>query len=87
VGGKLAFLITVRNAGPSAATGTIVRGTVPASATKVAGPKLNGKRACKLAKAKKGKRKLTCRLGNVAAAKAQKLRVKVKTAKATKARA
>jgi CSLREA domain-containing protein/uncharacterized repeat protein (TIGR01451 family) len=86
VGGKLAFLITVRNAGPSAATGTIVKGTVPATATKVAGPKLNGKRACKLAKAKKGKRKFTCRLGDIAAGKAKKLRVKVKTARATKVR-
>lgn len=86
VGGKLTFLVTVRNAGPSAATGTIVKGTVPAATKKVAGPKLNGKRACKLAKPKKGKRKLTCRLGNIAAGKAKKLRVKVKTKKATKVR-
>jgi CSLREA domain-containing protein/uncharacterized repeat protein (TIGR01451 family) len=86
VGGKLAFLVTVRNAGPSAAPGTIVKGTVPAATKKVAGPKLNGKRACKLAKPKKGKRKLTCRLGNIAAGKAKKLRVKVKTGKATKVR-
>jgi CSLREA domain-containing protein/uncharacterized repeat protein (TIGR01451 family) len=86
VGGKLAFLVTVRNAGPSAATGTIVKGTVPALATKVAGPKLNGKRACRLAKPKKGKRKLTCRLGTVVAGKAKKLRVKVKTAKPGKVR-
>jgi len=78
VGGKLAFLITVRDAGPSAASGTMVKGTVPATATKVAGPKLNGKRACKLAKPKKGKRKLTCRLGDVAPGKAKKLRVKVR---------
>jgi CSLREA domain-containing protein/uncharacterized repeat protein (TIGR01451 family) len=86
VGGKLAFLITVRNAGPSAASGTIVKGTVPASATKAAAPKLNGKRACKLAKAKKGKRKLTCRLGEIAAGTAKKVRIKVKTRKATKVR-
>ncbi|HET8956457.1 MAG TPA: choice-of-anchor Q domain-containing protein [Solirubrobacterales bacterium] len=86
VGGKLAFLITVRNAGPSAASGTIVKGTVPALATKAAAPKLNGKPACKLAKAKKGKRKLTCRLGEIAAGKAKKVRVKVKTAKPTKVR-
>jgi len=86
VGGKLAFLITVRNAGPSVATGTILKGTVPASAGKVTAPKLNGKRACKLAKAKKGKRKLTCRLGDIAAGKTKKLRVKVKTAKPGKAR-
>ncbi|HYQ77509.1 MAG TPA: choice-of-anchor Q domain-containing protein [Solirubrobacterales bacterium] len=86
VGGKLAFLITVRNAGPSAASGTIVKGTVPALAVKAAPPKLNGKPACKLAKAKKGKRKLTCRLGEIAAGKAKKVRVKVKTAKPTKVR-
>jgi CSLREA domain-containing protein len=86
VGGKLAFLVTVRNAGPSAATGTILKGTVPASAGKVVGPKVNGKRACKLAKAKKGKRKLVCRFGDIAAGKTKKLRVKVKTAKPGKAR-
>jgi len=86
VGGKLAFLITVRNAGPSVATGTVLQGTVPASAGKVTAPKLNGKRACRLAKAKKGKRKLTCRLGDIAAGKTKKLRVKVKTAKPGKAR-
>jgi hypothetical protein len=86
VGGKLAFLITVRNAGPSAASGTIVKGTVPALAVKAAAPKLNGKPACKLAKAKKGKRRLTCRLGEIVAGKAKKVRVKVKTAKPTKVR-
>jgi CSLREA domain-containing protein/uncharacterized repeat protein (TIGR01451 family) len=86
VGGKLAFLITVRNTGPSAASGTIVKGTVPALATKAAAPKLKGKPACKLAKPKKGKRKLTCRLGEIAAGKAKKVRVKVRTAKATKVR-
>jgi uncharacterized repeat protein (TIGR01451 family) len=86
VGAKLAFLITVRNGGQSTATGTIVKGTVPASATKVAGAKLKGKSACKLAKPKKGKRKLTCRLGALGAGKAKKLRVKVKTAEAGKVR-
>lgn len=86
VGGKLVFLVTVRNAGPSAATGTILKGTVPAFAGKVTGPKLNGKRVCKLTKAKRGKRKLTCRFGDIAAGKAKKLRVKVKTAKPGKSR-
>jgi hypothetical protein len=86
VGGKLAFLITVRNTGPSAAGGTIVKGTVPALATKAAAPKLKGQPACKLAKPKKGKRKITCRLGEIAAGKTKKVRVKVKTAKATKVR-
>lgn len=79
LGGKLAFLITVRNDGPDAATGTVVKGTVPALTRKVAAPKVNGKRACQLAKAKKGKRKLTCRLGDIAAGKAKKLRVVVRT--------
>lgn len=73
-GGKLAFLITVRNAGPDVATGTVVKGTVPAATTKLKGPKLNGKPGCKLAKAKKGKRRFTCQLGTVAAGKAKKLR-------------
>jgi len=86
-GGKLAFLITVRNAGPSAATGTIVKGTAPALAKKVRGPKLNGKPACNLAKAKKGKRKFTCRLGTVAAGKAKKLRVVVRPKSPGKLRA
>jgi uncharacterized repeat protein (TIGR01451 family) len=85
-GGKLAFLITVRNAGPSPATGTIVKGTVPALTRKVKGPKVKGKPGCKLAKAKKGKRRFTCRLGTVVAGKAKKLRVVVKPAQAGKLR-
>lgn len=86
LGGKLVFLVTVRNAGPGAASGTVLKGTVPALAKKTVGPKLNGKPACKLAKAKKGKRKLTCRLGSIPAGKAKKVRIKVKTTKATKVR-
>lgn len=77
-GGKLAFLITVRNAGPGAATGTIVKGTVPALTKKVKGPKLGGKPGCKLAKAKKGKRRFTCRLGALGPRKAKKLKVVVR---------
>lgn len=79
-GGKLAFVFTVRNAGPDAAPGAIVKGTVPAVATKAVGPKVNGKRRCKLAKAKNGKRKLTCRLGDIAAGKGKRLRVVVRPA-------
>ncbi|HEX6206446.1 MAG TPA: choice-of-anchor Q domain-containing protein [Solirubrobacterales bacterium] len=86
VGGKLAFLLTVTNRGPSTATGVILKGTVPAQASKVAGRKVNGKRPCKLGKAKGGKRKLTCRLGSLAAGKAAKLRVVVKTEHAGKVR-
>ncbi|TMK57322.1 MAG: hypothetical protein E6G51_06025 [Actinobacteria bacterium] len=86
VGGKLAFLVTVRNAGPSTATGTIVKGTVPALTTKLRGPKLKGKPGCKLGKAKKGKRRFTCRLGTVAAGKAKKLRVVIKPVEAGKFR-
>jgi CSLREA domain-containing protein/uncharacterized repeat protein (TIGR01451 family) len=86
VGGKLAFLVTVRNAGPSAATGTILKGTVPALTRKVSGKKVSGKRPCKLGKVKGGKRKLTCKLGNLAAGKSAKLRVVVKTKHAGKVR-
>lgn len=86
VGGKLAFLVTVSNRGPSTATGVVVKGTVPALTRKVKAPKVNGKRACKLAKVKGGKRKLTCKLGSIANGKAKKLRVVVKTEKATKVR-
>jgi CSLREA domain-containing protein/uncharacterized repeat protein (TIGR01451 family) len=86
VGGKLAFLVTVSNRGPSTATGVVVKGTVPALTRKVRAPKVNGKRACKLAKVRGGKRKLTCKLGSIATGKAKKLRVVVKTKKATKVR-
>jgi CSLREA domain-containing protein/uncharacterized repeat protein (TIGR01451 family) len=86
VGGKLAFLVTVRNGGPSAATGAIVKGTVPALTRRVKGPKVNGKQACKLAKAKGGKRKFTCRLGDVAAGKQKRLRVVVRTEQEGKVR-
>jgi CSLREA domain-containing protein/uncharacterized repeat protein (TIGR01451 family) len=86
VGGKLAFVVTVANRGPSTATGVIVKGTVPALTRKVRGPKFNGKRPCKVGKVKGGKRKLTCRLGSIAAGKAKKLRVVVRTKHAGKVR-
>ena len=86
VGGKLAFLVTVANRGPSTATGLVVKGTVPALTRKVAGKKVNGKRPCKLGKAKGGKRKLTCRLGSLSTAKSTKLRVVVKARHAGKVR-
>lgn len=86
VGGKLAFLVTVANRGPSTATGVIVKGTVPAQTRKVAGKKVNGKRPCKLGKAKGGKRKLTCRLGNLASGRTAKLRAVVKPKHAGKLR-
>ncbi len=79
VGGKLAFLVTVRNSGPSPASGVVVKGTVPALTRKVRAPKVKGKRACKLGKVKGGKRKLTCKLGDIAKGKAKKLRVVVRT--------
>jgi CSLREA domain-containing protein len=86
VGGKLAFLVTVANRGPSAATGTVVKGTAPALTRRIAGPKVNGKRACKLAKVKGGKRKFACRLGDIAAGKKKRLRVVVKTEQEGKVR-
>lgn len=85
-GDKLAFLITVANKGPAAATGAIVKGTVPALATKAKGPKLSGKQGCKLAKPRKGKRQLTCRLGDLAAGATARVRVVVKTRHAGKVR-
>jgi CSLREA domain-containing protein/uncharacterized repeat protein (TIGR01451 family) len=83
-GGKVTFLMTVSNRGPSEATGVVVKGTVPALAKKVSGPKVGGKKACKLAKAKGGKRKLTCRLGTIAPGKAKKLRIVVRPARGGK---
>jgi len=82
--GKLAFLVTVANRGPSTATGVIVKGTVPALTRRVGGQKVSGKRPCKLGKVKGGKRKLTCRLGSLAKGKQAKLRVVVKTKHAGK---
>lgn len=79
VGGKLAFRLTVVNRGPSAATGVVVKGKAPASARKIKGAKkIKGKPACKLGKAKGGKRKFSCRLGTLAAAKRVKLKILVK---------
>ena len=77
-GGKVTFLMTVSNRGPDEATGVVVKGTVPALAKKVSGPKVGRKQPCKLAKAKGGKRKLTCQLGALAAGKARKLKILVR---------
>lgn len=76
-GGKLAFLIRVANSGPDTATGVVVKGTVPALAKRAIGPKVDGKRRCKLGKVKGGKRKLTCRLGSIAVGKRKTVRVVV----------
>lgn len=77
-GGKVTFLVTVANAGPSLAPGVILKGTVPAGTVKAKAPKVAGKRSCKLAKPKKGKRKLTCRLGDFAPGQRKKVRVVVR---------
>jgi hypothetical protein len=88
-GKKLAFLVKVRDAGPSAATGTTFTGTIPAGA-KVATPKALGKKVCKtLQLKKKGKRRhhplsVTCALGTIAAGQTLTFRVNVKTATAPK---
>jgi CSLREA domain-containing protein len=86
-GGKLALVLTLANRGPAAATGIVLTGRVPAPAYKVKGKKVGGKRPCKLAKARKGKRKLSCRLGTLAAGKKLKLKVLVHTGDAVKLRA
>jgi CSLREA domain-containing protein/uncharacterized repeat protein (TIGR01451 family) len=86
VGSKLAFLVRVSNRGPDTATGVVVKGTVPALTRRIKGPKVNGKRPCKVAKAKGGKRKFTCRLGTIATGKAKQLRVVVRTKHAGKVR-
>jgi CSLREA domain-containing protein len=86
-GKKLTFLVKVRDAGPSAATGVTFRGTIPVGA-KVATPKAIGRKACKtLQLKKKGKRRhqplsVTCALGTIAAGQTVTFRVGVKTATA-----
>lgn len=78
---KLAFRVTVRDAGPSAATGVALRATVPAAARKVKVKGL-GKKACALSKAKKRKRTLRCNLGTIAAGGSLRFAIPVKTKKA-----
>ena len=82
-GRKLLFKVTVSNAGPSAASGVVFTATVP-KATKKVKVKGLGAKACKLSKAKKGKKKrtLTCALGDLAAGKALSFSIPVKTKKA-----
>lgn len=79
-GKKLVFALKVSNRGPAAATGVVVKGTVPALAKRINGPKVNKKKPCKLKKAKKGKRQFTCKLPAIPAGKAMTLKVVVKTA-------
>jgi uncharacterized repeat protein (TIGR01451 family) len=79
-GKKLVFALKVSNRGPAAATGVVVKGTVPALAKRINGPKVNKKKPCKLKKAKKGKRQFTCKLPALAAGKTKTLKVVVKTA-------
>lgn len=78
-GKKLVFALRVSNQGPATATGVVVKGTVPALAKRINGPKVNKKKPCKLKKAKKGKRQFTCKLPAIAAGKAKTLKVVVKT--------
>ena len=82
-GRKLLFKVTVSNAGPSAASGVVFTANVP-KATKKVKVKGLGAKACKLSKAKKGKKKrtLTCALGDLAAGKALSFSIPVKTKKA-----
>jgi hypothetical protein len=62
------------------------QGHCPGPGQEVTGPKVGEKKPCKLAKAKKGKRKLTCRLAGVAAGKAKRLKVVVRPKHAGKLR-
>jgi uncharacterized protein DUF11 len=55
----------------------VVKGTVPALAKRAIGPKVDGKRRCKLGKVKAGKRKLTCRLGSINVGKRKTVRIVV----------
>ncbi len=76
-GKKATFLLTVTDRGPDAADKVLVSGVAPAAAKAVKGKKVGGKKPCKLAKAKKGKRKFSCQLGTLAAGKKVKLRIVV----------
>jgi hypothetical protein len=82
-GKKFSFAATITNAGPAAATGAVFKATVPPTTGKVKIKGL-GKNACKLGKAKKKKRMLTCALGTLAVGKTLKLKIPVKTKKAPK---
>jgi hypothetical protein len=78
-GKKGGFLLTLTNVGPSAATGVVIKGTVPAATRKIGGKKVDGKRPCKLKKAKRAKRQFVCNLGTVNAAAQAKLKIVIKT--------
>jgi CSLREA domain-containing protein len=78
-GHKLAFLIDLSNRGPGAAPGVVIKGTVPAAATKIKAKKVAGKPACKLRKAKRSKRRFVCRLGTLSTGAKRKLKIVVVT--------
>jgi hypothetical protein len=65
VGEKVVFRMKLVNRGPDAANGVVVRGRAPALARKIKGGKVKGKPACKLRKAKRGKRQFVCRFGRL----------------------
>ncbi len=74
-GKKLTFLLTVADRGPDAADKVVVNGVAPAAAKSIKGRKVAGRKPCKLAKAKKGKRKFSCQLGSLAAGSSVKLKI------------
>jgi Domain of unknown function DUF11 len=80
-GKRIAFLATVRNLGPDAATRVVFKGTVPAATGRVRIKGL-GKKACVLGKPKKAKRALTCQLGTIDAGKSLSFRIPIKRKKA-----
>lgn len=72
-GKKLAFKVKVKNLGPATATGVVLKGVLPATTRKI-----KGQDSCKLkkSKARRGKTKFKCELGDLEAGSKAKLKVR-----------
>jgi uncharacterized repeat protein (TIGR01451 family) len=79
-GKRVKLTLTAANAGPDAATATVITGKLPKSAKKLKGKGA----ACKLAKPKGKNRKFTCRVGDLASGSRVKLKTKAKVGKRAK---
>jgi CSLREA domain-containing protein len=79
-GKRVKLTLTAANAGPDAATATVVTGKLPKAAKKLKGKGTS----CKVAKPKGKSRKFTCRLGELAAGSRLKLKAKAKVGKRAK---